>query len=459
MDETHGAAVPPPPQTPPPVPTSLSQAWLPDAAPRPGLPDGGTPSGGARSGRRRFLWILPAVVVAALLVALAVFLPHAFVQKAVPAAPALRPASQAEVQTTLDRAALALRLRDRAAYRAALPAVDRDARQARDQLYARLAQLPWSSFSFHLTPIPGEPGRFDVFGAGQLGRVGPADRIGGERVLQFERRGRRVVAVGDVTPPALRRRFLMAFSDAVAVQRAGGIVVADRSWMPLAVKLGGDFAEARQLIAATGIKPGAPLAVYLYSSSGELHAAVGERSSETRIRFFSVNVDRISPGVWTTRDVGVLAPELAGQDAWRPRMLAHELTHAYTIGWFSHTKHQPTLLVEGLATMVEGGRSYWPLRQDLASGRPQLPLLTAIAMGSLWMGSSTDRVHLGYLEGASLVGYVLHRWGLHRLHRWTVAVADSDLSRQGLDAAGRSTLGVGWGALAAGWRAYVFTLP
>ena len=251
----------------------------------------------------------------------------------------------------------------------------------------------------------------------------------------------------------------MAFRRPVAVRRPGGIVIADRSWRPLAVKLADDLAVARDRIAATGIEPGAPLLVCLFSSRQQLRAALAGGPSETRIRFFSAGVARVSAEDWETRDVGVLAPALAGHDDWRPMMLAHELTHAYTMSWFADTEHAPTLLVEGLATMVEGGRTFAPLRKDLAAPRSELPLLTAIATGSLWSGNPTDRVHLAYLEGASLVGFVVHEWGLVRLRRWVRAVADSDLSSDGLDAATSDALGVGWRELEEGWRDYVYTLP
>ena len=416
---------------------------------------------GPATSRRRLLgWLAAALVVVVLAgVAVAALAARGLkVEEAAPS-PAVRAARQGEAQEALDRAAAALQRGDRAAYDAALPAEDVPAAKARAQLFARLAPLPWSSFAFSIEPVPGRPGRFDVFAVGGLGRTGPADRIAGNRVLEFAVRQGRVVLTGDVTPPVVRRQYLMAFARPVAVQRPGGVVIADRSWRPLAVKLADDLATARRRIAAAGIRPGGPVVVYLYASMGQLRASLADHPSETRMRFFSMPVERMLPRRWSTRDVGVLGPELAGQDAWRPMMLAHELTHAYTMHWFAHTEHAPTLLAEGIATMVEGGRSFEPLRQDLAAARPRLPLLTAIALGSLWSGNSTDKVHLAYLEGASLVGYVVDRWGIGALRPWVQAVADSDLSREGLDAATRSTLGIGWGKLEAGWRQYVYTLP
>ena len=64
-----------------------------------------------------------------------------------------------------------------------------------------------------------------------------------------------------------------------------------------------------------------------------------------------------------------------------------------------------------------------------------------------------------YLEGASLVLYVLDRWGLDGLHGFVTAVSDSDLSAKGLDRATRESVGVSWDKLRAGWAAFVQTLP
>jgi hypothetical protein len=187
--------------------------------------------------------------------------------------------------------------------------------------------------------------------------------------------------------------------------------------------------------------------------------SLGEDPDEPRIRFFSHPPAHLGDAPSWTRDIGVLAPALAGKESWAPQMLAHELTHAYTTRWFEGTRHAPTLLAEGLATAVEGGRTFQPLRDDLAADRSAFPLEKALRAKSLWKGNRIDKVRLAYLEGASLVLYVMDRWDLRGLKSFVTAVSDSDLTAAGLDRASRRSVGVSWDDLRAGWTGFVQTLP
>jgi hypothetical protein len=406
------------------------------------------------------LWLVLVVAAGALLVlaGFVVFLPLAFEDQS-PPPPVSRAATLPEARAAFDRAAAALRAGDRAAYAAALPALGSAPRKAVRDLYRKLAPLPWSGFDFVASPIPGRPGRFDVMATGGLGLVGPPDRLAGERILDLRRLGDRVVVTGDETPAAVRSQYLMAFYDPVAVRGKGLLVIADRRSGKRARALAAASSIARARLATVGITPGKPALLSVYASMEELRGALGGGPDENRIKFFSGPAPRLDREPWRLTDVGVLGPMLAGTGDWMPLMLAHEMTHVYTVRWFRGTEHAPTLLLEGLATYVEGGRDYAPLREEVATGNQLWPLPETLATGSLWEGNTTDQVRLAYLEGSSLVQYVIQRWGVKKLKPFFIAVADSDLSEAGVDKATRATLDVSWDEFYAGWQAYVMTIP
>ena len=101
-------------------------------------------------------------------------------------------------------------------------------------------------------------------------------------------------------------------------------------------------------------------------------------------------------------------------------MLAHEVTHTLTWRWFYGTAHAPPLLLEGMATAVEGDRSYAPLRVEVAAGNRSMPLITSFARPDLWTGVAMARVTLAYLEGGALVKYILADWGKAAAKRFCV---------------------------------------
>jgi hypothetical protein len=245
----------------------------------------------------------------------------------------------------------------------------------------------------------------------------------------------------------------------VVVRRNGLVVVADKRDQAGAEALADAGGPARDRLGLLGIDPAEPVVVYYYASRRQMLRSLGEDPGERRIRYFSHPPLRLGEGPTWERDIGVLGPALEGRESWAPRMLAHELTHSYTSRWFEDARHAPTLLAEGLATAVEGGRSFQPLRDDLASGEQAFSLEKALRAKSLWKGNQIDEVRLAYLGGASLVLYVLDRWGLRELKGFVSAVGDSDLTREGLDQAARDSLGVSWRAVRSGWEEHVQTLP
>ena len=328
-------------------------------------------------------WLMLMVVAGAVFVlaGFVFFLPLAFQEPQAALPPVARAATPEEARVALGRAAKALRAGDRAAYRAALPASGRAARRSLGELFRHLSPLPWTRFTLIGTPVPGVPGRFDVHAVGQLGDTGPRDRVGGERILELQMLGDRVVATADATPTAVERQFLMAFHDPVAVSRNGLLVLADRRSKDRAEALADAGAAARKRLALIGVEPDASVLVSVYSSMEDLKASLGGGPSEERIRFFSHAGARLAPRPWRIRDIGVLGPSLDDTGAWLPLMLSHEMTHGYTGQWFAKTAHAPTFLLEGLATAVEGGRDWTPLREEVASGNQLWPLLDALGAG------------------------------------------------------------------------------
>ena len=398
-----------------------------------------------------------AVAVVAL-VAFGALLPLVTENKAETHPPAPK-VTTADVDAALARATQALTARDRIAWEGALPAVSGDARRAVCALYQHLVRLPWTSVRLVAEPVRGRPGRFYVGAVGEVGGADPADRIMARRVFDVALRSGRLVLLDDVTPPDVRGQEVMAFARPVVLRRNGLVVIADKSEEAGAEALARAGGPARKRLSLLGIASGEPVIVYYYSSRDQLVRSLGEDPEEPRIRFFSHPPQHLGDAPSWTRDIGVLAPALAGKEAWMPQMLAHELTHAYTARWFEGTKHAPSLLAEGLATAVEGGRTFQPLRDDLAADRSAFPLEKALRAKSLWKGNRIAKVRLAYLEGASLVLYVRDRWGLRDLRSFVTAVSDSDLTAEGLDQASRRSVGVDWDELRSGWTTFVQTLP
>jgi hypothetical protein len=397
-------------------------------------------------------------VAVLVLVAAGTILPYAATEESPAPAPRTRPATAAEMTAAAGRATSALVAHDAAAWRAALPATGA-ARRSVESLYRHLVRLPWTEVRVVVQPVDGVPGRFFAGAVGLVGGAGPPDRIMARRVYDAVVRDGRLTLRDDVTPREIRGQQVMAFRAPVVVRRNGLVVIADKDEQAAAEELARAGGPARDRLALLGISSRRPIVVYYYASRAQLLRALGEDPGEDRIRFFSHPPLHLGHARSWTRDIGVLGPALAGREAWAPQMLAHELTHAYTAAWFKRTEHAPTLLAEGLATAVEGGRSFQPLRDDLASGTETFPIEKALRVRDLWKGNDTPIVRLAYLEGASLVLYVLDRWDLTRLKAFVRSVSDSDLRAEGLDAAARESLGVSWDELRSGWESYVMTLP
>jgi hypothetical protein len=401
------------------------------------------------------------VVLAALAVAGFVEAFRAPVRRAVvippPASAAYVPAAQ--VQHWIDAGLVALGARRPAAWRAALPAQGRSAHRALGDLYTHLAPIPWTDLHALVSAVADPSGVFDVKIEGRPGGAGPSDRVIAERMLAVKQLDGRLVAVGDRSPMGMRSQFLMAFREPRAIVRDGAVVVFDQSWRPLAEQLAGDMPQARADAKATlGVTGDRPIVVYLYSTPIEVTDYLGQTKVLERQRFFARLPTTTSRKRWWPTDVGVLASALAPADAWTEHMLAHEVTHTLTWRWFYNTQHAPPLLLEGMATAVEGARSYLPLRAEVAAGNRSMPLLTTLAQPDLWTGVRMSRVTLAYLEGGALVKYILADWGQAAVRRVCIDIADSSLTGAAIKQVVRRDLHVSWGRFYRGWKSYVMTL-
>ena len=377
-----------------------------------------------------------------------------------PAATSRPRVAASDVRRWIDAALPALETRRAAAWQTALPSTSAAARRALHDLYRHLAPIPWSGLHAVVTPIGEQPSTFDVKLVGRPGGAGPPLRVVAERLLVVERSGGRLVATGDQSPAGIRDEYLMAFRSPHAIVAHGAVVVFDESWRPLAELLAGDLPRARADVAALlGVTGDRTIVIMLYSTPAEVGHYLGQDKASKNERFFARLPDTASGRRWWPTDVGVLASALTPGDPWTEHMLAHEVTHTLTWRWFYNTTHAPPLLLEGMATAVEGARSYYPLRVEVAAGNRSMPLLAAFANPNLWTGVRMARVTLAYLEGGALVKYVLARWGETTLKRFCIDVAGGSLSGAAVKQTVRSDLGVSWGSFYSGWKAYVMTLP
>ena len=323
------------------------------------------------------------------------------------------------------------------------------------EVFDTLSPLPWRSFTFTVTPVKGAAGVFRVEGSGQLGAAGPPDRLAVVRYLRLKPAGDGAVVLADVTPEALRRRYLMALHDPVVLQRPGLIVLADRRARARGDEVLAAALRARPRLAALGIGTRPTVLVTVFGSAEDIHDALGFSTSTARLVFFSYPSLRVADTDWPTYDVAVMGPWLDGSSM--DDVLTHELAHAYTVRWFSGDKRPPSLLVEGIAQAAEGLPELSLLRQEVATGDQLWPLPESFASADVWEGADSEGVSLGYEIGGSLVAYVISHYGAGRLRPFVQAVAAAEPTEAGMDEALGGALGVTWRQFYAGWRGYVLS--
>lgn len=209
--------------------------------------------------------------------------------------------------------------------------------------------------------------------------------------------------------------------------------------------LGSAIGALSDLGATTGVRPQAPIQLYIYGSTEEMRDAIlGEPGWTGGVAFPDYNITIIG----INREIM----------EWGKRTIAHELTHLL-VGQISGScgSDVPTWLNEGIAVYGEGGLDEWEdaaLKEALAAGR-------ALSVRSLSGAFSAhpDRAGVAYAQSYSLVNYLVQSYGSAPLLQLFAALsegADVDASMQqiygfgldGLDARWRASMGAPAGAAA-----------
>ena len=359
----------------------------------------------------------------------------------------------------LAAAAKALLAGDKAAFDDWLPVDDAAGsgpgpRASLDAVYDTLSALPWRTFAFDVSVVEGTSDVFRVAGSGQLGGAGPPDRLAVVRYLRLHGVADGAVVLADVTPEALRRRYLMALRDPVVVRRPGVIVLADRLARDRAETVAAAATRARTRLGELGLDTGEPVVTTVFGSVEDARDALGLRQERSPLAFFAYPALRVAEDDWPVLDIGVVGPWLRDLGPETDGVLRHELAHAFSLRWFREAGREPALLVEGIAEAAEGARPRY-LRDEVASGDQLWPLPGSFAEEDLWEGNDGAAVALGYEVGGSLVEYVTARWGPARLRAFALAVAGAEPTEAGLDEALRGALGVTWRRFYEGWRRWV----
>jgi hypothetical protein len=363
-------------------------------------------------------------------------------------------------RSQLAQAAAAIRDGDRAAFTNALP-VDGGAQDAAllrervDDIYAALAPLPWTSLGFTVEPLAGRDGVYRVVGRGQLGEVGPADRLAVVRYLKLAAAPDGVAVTADVTPEDLRRRYLMALHDPVVLQRPGFVVLADRWARDRAREVADSAGRARIRLAALGLDTRPAVLVTIYGSAEDVRDALAVSLPSVRLRFFAHQPLRVSKQEAPVGDVGVMGPWLRDPGQSIDGVFVHELAHAYTASWFTGGRRKSALLQEGIAAAAEGVSVAPGLREEVQTGDNLWPLPESFGVDDVWDGGDMEAVGLGYEIGRSLVDYVDTHWGARHLEGFVKAVAAAEPTEAGMDAALGESLGVSWDRFYDGWRRFV----
>jgi hypothetical protein len=197
----------------------------------------------------------------------------------------------------------------------------------------------------------------------------------------------------------------------------------------------------KQLEQMTGVRPQAPIHLYVYGNTTEMQEAMLYEPSWTGGVAFPANNITI---------IGIHPANLE----WGKRTIVHELTHLI-VGQmtFSCGENVPTWLNEGIAVYAEGGLDSWSearFRQAVAANE-------LLSVRDLTNGFSAhpDLADLSYSQSYSLVAYLVERYGSERL----LALFERLRGGATVEAGLQSAYGIGLDVLEDGWRGWVGAGP
>lgn len=200
-------------------------------------------------------------------------------------------------------------------------------------------------------------------------------------------------------------------------------------------------AGAGQLAGLTGVRPQAPIHLYVYGDTQTMKDAVLYEPSWTGGLAYPANNITI---------IGISPRNLD----WGKRAIVHELTHLI-VGQltFSCGENVPTWLDEGIAVFAEGGLdAYAQLRLDLAVATGELLSVRSLSSG---FSAHPDLADLAYAQSYSLVRYLVERYGQARL----MALFGHLRAGLSVEAGVRAAYGIGLDELEGAWRASLGAPP
>jgi len=192
-----------------------------------------------------------------------------------------------------------------------------------------------------------------------------------------------------------------------------------------------------QLARMTGVRPQAPIHLYVYGDTREMQEAMLYEPSWTGGVAFPENNITI---------IGIHPANLE----WGKRTIVHELTHLI-VGQmtFSCGRNVPTWLDEGIAVYAEGGLDDWSEeRFGEAIAANNLLSVRDLTSG---FSSHPDTADLSYSQSYSLVSYLIEAHGPEQL----LALFDALRAGNSVESGLRKSYGLGLEELEDSWRRWV----